>query len=255
MPERDEGRSRLSLRFHGALNDFLDADRRDRWFDHAVDVDPAVKDVIESLGVPHPEVDLILVDGVAAGFEYRAVDGDRIEVFPVGEGPEVPNDLRLAPPISPTPRFVLDGHLGRLARWLRLLGFDSLWDQDPDDHALAAASSGELRVLLTRDRGLLKRSEVAIGYCVRSDHPMDQLVEVVRRFGLVEALAPFTRCMACNGELQTVDKGAVADELEPGTRREHDEFRRCSSCGKVYWRGSHFERLRHVVDEVRERVG
>ncbi len=172
--------------------------------------------VIESAGVPHTEVG-----------EVR-LDGERIDVHPH------------AIPVPFTDAcFVLDGHLGRLAAYLRMLGFDCWYRREADDVELAGVASAEQRVLLTRDVGLLKRREVTRGYCVRHDLPREQLREVVRRFALSGRIQPFVRCMACNGQLRPVDKAEVADVVPPYVLATKDVFSRCASCGKVYWRGSH----------------
>lgn len=248
-------RHRAAVRAHGELGDFLPAGRRGRWFVHEFDVEPAVKDVVEAVGVPHPEVGALLVDGCPAGFEHRVGDGASIEVFPRGA---VPRTARPAGPPPPSElRFVLDVHLGRLARWLRLVGFDAWYRPDADDRELAARSASEGRILLTRDRELLKRSEVAHGSWVRHTDPDEQVVEVLGRFGggtAARPLAPFTRCMACSGRLEAVEKREVEGELEPGTRAAHEEFRRCRGCGRIYWPGAHHRRLAALVDEVQRRL-
>jgi uncharacterized protein with PIN domain len=238
------------FRFYAELNDFLPAARRQTAFTHAFRGRPAVKDLIESLGVPHTEVDLILVDGRSVDFRHAVRDGDRISVYPVFESIDIQPVLRLRPLPLRRPAFVLDGHLGRLAAYLRLLGFDTLYRNDFADSELARLSAAEDRILLTRDRGLLKRSLVARGYCVRSDSPAGQIREVAVRFDLAGSAAPFRRCLACNGLLRPVEKAAVADRLPPGTRERFDEFYRCAGCGKVFWPGAHFSRLQNIIWEA-----
>ncbi len=237
---------RLTLRFYAELNDFLPPARRQA-FAHAVMDQPAVKDVIQALGVPHTEVDLILANGEPVSFAYRVRDGDRVSVYPVFESLDIASLERLRPRPLREPRFVLDTHLGRLAAYLRMLGFDTRYERDADDATLADVSRGERRILLTRDLGLLMRDAVTHGYFVRAEHPERQLVEVLRRFDLREAIAPFTRCLRCNGPLVSVARDDIADRLPPRTLAHYTEFRQCPACGGIYWPGSHYERMRRLI--------
>lgn len=235
------------LRFYAELNDFLPEERRGRPFAYCFDRRASVKDVIESLGVPHTEVDLILVDGRPVDFGHIVRDGERISVYPVFEGLDIGPVQRLRPEPLREPRFVCDANLGRLARYLRLLGFDTSYRNDYADAEVARISARERRILLTRDRRLLRRRIINHGYCVRSDDPRQQAREVVRRFDLAGKARPFTRCTRCNGPLEDVDKSEILDRLEPKTRRYYDRFRRCRDCGRIYWQGSHHGRARALV--------
>jgi hypothetical protein len=209
-----------------------------------------VKDLIESLGVPHTEVDLILVNGLSVDFRHPVCDGDTVSVYPVFGSLDIRPALRLRPQPLRRPAFILDAHLGRLAAYLRLLGFDSLYRNDFSDQELARLSADEKRILLTRDRGLLKRSIVTRGYCVRSVKPRGQIREVAERFDLSGSAAPFRRCLSCNGLLHPVEKQAVRELLPPGTRERFEEFYRCTGCGKILWPGAHFSRLQSIVWEA-----
>lgn len=255
--------------FHGSLNDFLSATRRGQPIVREFEASPGVMDLIQALGVPHPEVDLIVVNGRPVGFDHRVRPDDRIDVFGLG-GPLDVLEARAAPvrgaadipgaggrpgliPMPPDPpRFVLDGHLGRLARYLRMLGFDCRYDRNAADDELARLSAEEGRILLTRDRGLLKRSIVRLGYLVRDDDPRRQLVEVVGRYGLAGTARPFSRCVRCNGEIEPVARSDVAERLagEPRTLRYFETFGRCAGCGSIYWQGSHFDRMSRLVEEI-----
>ena len=242
------------VRFYAQLSDFLPAARRGRSFAHGFSGTPSVKDVIESLGVPHTEVDWILVDGRPVGFDHRLADGERLSVYPRFMAIELPTAQRLQPePLDP-PRFVLDTHLGRLAAYLRLLGHDTLYLHAADDAELARVSRDADRTLLTRDRGLLKRNMVVRAYWVRAESPVEQIVEVARRFDLASSAAPFSRCLRCNTPVVRVDKTRVLPRLEPKTRRYFDEFGHCPTCDRVYWHGSHYARMRALVDEILDRT-
>lgn len=240
------------FRFYAELNDFLLPPRRMLEFVQPFDGRRSIKDMIESLGVPHTEVDLILVNGRTVDFSYLVADEDRISVYPVFESLDITPLLRLRPEPLRRPCFVLDQHLGRLAAYLRLLGFDTLYRNDYHDDELAATAAGDGRILLTRDRGLLKRKTVTRGYCIRSTASREQVREVVRRFDLAAAIRPFTRCVHCNGLLVDVAKAEISTRLLPRTREEYQEFRICTGCGQIYWRGSHHRWLDPFIQSLRE---
>lgn len=235
------------FRFYEELNDFLPPGRRKVEFEHQFHRRASVKDMIESLGVPHVEVELILVNGESVGFDYLVRDGDRISVYPMFESFDITPLLKLRPEPLRVMRFVLDTHLGTLARYLRLCGFDTLYRNDYDDAELARISASEHRILLTRDRDVLKRKIVTHGYFVRNDRPRRQLSEVFARFALYGTIVPFKRCTRCNGLLEEVDKESILHRLEPLTRQHYDDFRICTGCGHLYWQGSHFRHLQQLI--------
>ena len=237
----------VQLRFHGGLGFFLRNEQRDRTIAKALREKTSVKDVIESCGVPHPEVDLIRCDGVPVGFDHPLTREAALGIFGVADSPGAPSEGLQQRRVT---KFVADGHLGKLARDLRLLGFDALYASDASDASLAAACSHE-RALLTRDRRLLMHKVVRHGYCPRSHDPDEQIEEVVCRFDLSGLTAPFTRCLQCNGALARVSKREILDQLEPLTKIYYHEFRRCADCGKIYWAGSHFEKLRNRLERIR----
>ena len=219
-----------------------------------------VKDLVEAAGIPHTEVDLVVVDGEPVGLDHRPRPGDRLAVYPTLR--TLAPGGRLQPPPAGEVRFVADVHLGRLARLLRLLGFDTrgAGDRpgidlpDVDDATIAAVAEEEGRIVLTRDRGLLKRSRVARGVYVRSDEPEDQAVDVVRHLGVVDRLRPMTRCLRCGGPLVPAAKADVLDQLEPLTRAHHQDFRRCTRCGRAYWPGAHRPGLESLITRVTGRL-
>ena len=236
------------FRFYEELNDFLAPALRKCEFPYAFTGTPSVKDAIEAIGVPHTEVDLVLVNGESVDFTRRLAGGERVAVYPVFERLDITPVTRLrARPLRRT-RFVLDVHLGKLARYLRLLGFDTLYRTDYDDATIIRLSLDEQRIILTRDRGVLKHTAVTHGYWVRSTVPHEQLGEIVRVFDLGGNMRPFTRCMLCNGELRRVAKDAVADRLPPRARMYFEDFAQCQECAHVYWPGSHYQRMRQMVD-------
>jgi uncharacterized protein len=241
---------RAVFRFYAELNDFLPRERRGVAFTHAFRGKPSVKDVIEALGVPHAEVDLVLADGESVDFSWPLRDGARVSVYPVFESIDIGPVVRVRPEPLRELRFVLDGHLGRLAAYLRMVGFDVRWRNECADEELARIAAEEHRVLLTRDVGLLKRRAVTHGHWIRELDPRRQLAEVLRRFDLARSVAPFRRCLRCNELLQPVEKELVAHRLPPRVREGQHEFVRCPSCDRIYWKGSHHRRMERLVAEA-----
>ncbi len=244
-----------TLRFYEELNDFLPPRRRKRDIALTFDAPAPARHLIETLGVPHTEVELLLRNGESVDLEAPVKDGDRLAVYPLFESLDVSPLLRIRRRPLRRPRFLADAHLGRLAGYLRMLGFDTVIAGTADDRELARQAAREGRILLTRDRALLMRREVTHGCYVRPRPPRAQLAELVRRLDLCGAIRPFSRCIRCNGELEPVTKEAVRGRLPPGVAARCREFRRCPACGRVYWKGSHHRRMgemiRHLCPEHR----
>ncbi len=242
---------RLSL--HGDLDFFLPSKTRRKDITRSLSEKTSVKDVIESCGVPHPEVDVIVVNGEEVDFHYGVMNGAEVEVYP----PEIqsPQSKKKRLQVRTISRFVTDGHLGKLTRNLRLLGFDVAYDPRAHDRQLLDVMDRENRALLTRDRRLLIHAVVRTGYCPRSQDPDEQTVEVIRRFNLLGLIAPFTRCLRCNASLQEITKADIIEELEPLTKIYYEQFRRCTGCGQIYWPGSHFPKLQKRLEKIRANVG
>ncbi len=244
----------VDVRAYAELNDFLAPEQRGLTVRRPFRSHQTVKDVLEAMGIPHTEVDLILVNGDPEKFDYRPTSGDRIAAYPMFEAFDVGPTAKLRPTPLRDPRFVVDVNLGRLARLLRVLGFDVWWSSDADDQSLAEISLEQQRILLTRDRGLLKRRAITHGLFVHAQQPEEQTLEVLRRLDLSDRLKPLTRCVRCNGQLAPVSKDEVIDELEPLTRHYYDEFSRCPDCGRIYWAGSHHARLLGLVERLRAQL-
>ena len=243
---------KIRLRFHGDLNVFLGSKAGDAVIERRLAEKTSIKDVIESCGVPHPEVDLILVDEQTVGFNHTLANDTKVDVFPVENRGTDRTEKQLQ--TVNIVRFVADGHLGRLTRNLRLLGFDVAYCQNADDRQLLEVMVRENRALLTRDRRLLMHAIVQHGYWPRSQNADEQTIEVVRRFDLSELIAPFTRCLRCNAPLEAAAKADIIGKLEPLTKIYYDQFRRCPDCKQIYWSGSHFSKLQRRVEEIRSRV-
>ncbi len=240
------------FRFYAQLADFLPKGKPGA--PYRFEQPTSIKHMIEALGVPHTEVRLILANGQPVDFMYIVRDGDQISVYPDFESIDISPIISLQPKPLAQIRFVADIHLGRLAAYLRMLGFDTLYPEDYRDEELARLSSVEQRILLTRDRGLLKRSAVTYGYYVRETRPERQLIEVVKAFDLARSIQPFHRCLSCNGLLEPIDTEQIDDRLMPNTKEYYDEFRICLSCGKIYWKGSHYQRMQRLIERVLQEV-
>lgn len=230
--------STAHFRFLGRLKDFLPRDQRDQVIAVEFRERQSIKHLAESLGVPHPEIGPVLVNGQPGALSTITQDGDQVEVHPVTNGCLV------------KPRFLLDAHLGRLTAYLRMLGFDCLYRNDYEDETLAEIAQSEGRILLSRDRRLLMRKAVTYGYCLRSLDSLEQLSEVIQRFDLTLRIAPFHRCLRCNHPLEPVAKETVQDRLEPLTKLYFHEFQICPACRQIYWKGSHYEKLQKLVEEI-----
>ena len=237
-----------TFRFYEELNDFLPPLQKKQEITIEFERRNSIKDMIESLGVPHTEVDLILVNQISVDFSYIVNDRDRISVYPVFESLDISPVNRLRPEPLRKTRFVLDTHLGKLAKYLRMLGFDTLYDNTWDDAALTDISRhGEGRILLTRDIGLLKRKIITHGYFVREIKPRLQTGEILLRFDLRRMIKPFQRCVHCNSVILPARKEDIEGKVPAGIFRDFDEFVICNNCQRIYWKGSHYDRMMNFI--------
>lgn len=239
-----------SFRFYEELNDFLAPERRGREFVCRCARAATTKHMIEALGVPHTEVELVLVNGESVDFKRLIADGDRVAVYPKFEAFDIAPLLRVRETPLRETRFVADAHLGALAHLLRLTGFDTRYDNAFDDAEIEQLAAAERRIVLTRDRELLKRRSIDHGCYVRALEPQRQLHEVFERLDLARSARPFTRCLACNGVLRAVDKASIEGRLPPQVREACDRFAACDGCDRVFWEGSHWRRMRDTVASV-----
>ena len=230
--------STAHLLFLDKLKDFLPREQRQQFIRVDFRGRQSIKHLAESLGVPHPEIGRVQVNGQEATLSAISQDGDQMELHPIPNGCPI------------EPRFLLDNHLGRLAAYLRMLGFDCLYENDYSDEDLDEVLQREARILLSRDRRLLMRKVVIHGYCPRSLDSLEQLTEVIQRFDLIGRILPFHRCLRCNHPLEPLPKEAVLDRLEPLTKLYFDEFQLCPACKQVYWKGSHYERMQRIIGKL-----
>lgn len=228
-----------TFRFYAELNDFLPPVKRKITFRYHFTNNPSIKDAIEALGVPHPEVDLLLVNGKSKSFAYQLKNADKISVYPVLESLDNAKVRRI--------KFILDVHLGKLARYLRLLGFDADYHNNYADAEIVRQAKRQHRVILTRDIGLLKNKNVTRGYWLRATQPRQQIIEILKRFNLFTSVAPFTRCLECNGKIKAISYKMAVARLPEKTRKYYRKFYQCRQCKNIYWQGSHFKKLEKLV--------
>lgn len=240
----------ITFRFYEELKDFLPKEKKSQPFTITLKGNPSVKDTIEALGIPHTEVDLILVNSKPVEFTYRLKDKDYISVYPVFESLDISDITILRDNGLRSPKFVLDSHLGKLARYLRLLGFDTIYNNDFEDQEIIKISLNDNRIILTRDKGILKNNAVTHGYYIRSQKPKEQINEVIRRFNLESLIKPFTVCSLCNGEIVSVTKDLVKAQLKSLTKKHYNKFFMCSRCKKIYWEGSHYDRIKNFINNL-----
>jgi len=238
------------FRFYAELNDFLNKDKKFQTFVYTFSGNPAIKHCIEAIGVPHTEVELILANGISVGFYYQLQNNDFVSIYPVFESFDVSSLLQLRPNPLRKSKFILDVHLGKLAKKLRMLGFDTLYRNNYTDPEIIHISLNEKRIILTHDKGILKAKSVKHGYWIRSSKLEEQIAEVLHRFDLFSQIKAFHRCMVCNGLIHEVEKETVSTLLLPKIKLYYDEFYTCSVCDKIYWKGSHFDRMVAYIQKL-----
>ena len=240
----------IHLRFYEELNDFLPLEKQKIRFDHSVATKTSIKDIVEALGVPHTEIDLILVNGKSVDFTYQIKNNDDISIYPVFEKLDISEINHLRPEPLRNPKFILDVHLGKLARHMRLLGFDTIYDNSYADKTIALHSQNENRIVLTRDIGLLKNKIISRGYWIRQTDPEKQIREILDTFDLYRKCQPFTRCIECNGLLEEIEKKEIDRFIPPLAKKYYAHFMQCHSCKRIYWEGTHYQKLKAWVDKI-----
>src|SRR5438067_481118 len=238
------------FRFYEELNDFLAPDRYKREFQTPFARAATVKNAIEALGVPHTEVELILVNGRSVDFAHRLCDGDRVAVYPKFEALDIAPLLRVRPQPLRITRFIADAHLGGLARFLRMAGFDTLYDNRCSDGDILSLAQSQGRIILTRDRALLMCRDVTHGCYVHALEPRAQFRELAERLQLASSVRPFTLCLHCNLPLAAIDAAEASNRVPPAIAGSYDRFRVCPGCQRIYWEGSHWKRMRAFLGEM-----
>lgn len=239
-----------SFRFYAELNDFLPPERQKCLFLYSFKDNPSIKDTVEAIGVPHTEVDLILVNGKSVTFSYILQNDDIVSVYPVFEGLDISEVTHLRAKSLREPKFIVDVHLGKLAKYLRILGFDVLYRNNYEAAEIIKIAKNETRIILTKSVALLKNKLVTRGYWIRSKNLFEQLKEVLLRFDLFVRIKPFSRCLVCNGVIKPITKKSIINGLLPDTKLYFEKFYQCDSCNKIYWQGSHYYHMQNVVNEL-----
>jgi len=237
------------VRFHGRLNFFISKKKREQWLPYTFKDKVTIKDALESLGPPHPEFELVTMNGRGVTWTDFVEDGAEIEGY-AERSPDFSDASLLYPPYQGRMRFILDTHLGRLAAYLRMMGYDTLYENDFPDDVIAQIANDEQRIVLTRDIGVLKRSLVTYGYYVRETNPEKRLHELNERYSLKADMKPFTLCMVCNHPIHPVAKEDIIDKIPPDSAQYYDQFHQCESCARIFWRGSHHERMQGLIDSL-----
>lgn len=240
----------VSIRVYAELNDLIPPPQRGTEHVYELHDKRSIKDLLESIGIPHTEIGLVLVNHLPVDFSFIVKGTEHISVYPVFRTLDISTVTNCQPAPLKVPRFVLDNHLGKLAAYLRMMGIDSLYRNNYSDSELADISASDNRILLTCDRQLLMRNQVTYGYFVRSRKPKQQVIDVITRYDLREQLRPFTRCIKCNGSLFTVNKKDIKDLLAPDTREYYDRFWQCDTCSRIYWQGSHYIKMKSVIENI-----
>jgi len=239
------------FRFYAELNDFLPLTKKQRTFDYIYAGPLKLQEAILSIGVPLSEIDLILVNSESVNLDYSLKGGENVSVYPVFESLDISSLAALRPQPLRDTRFILDAHLGKLARYLRMTGFDTLYKNDFEDAVIVQRSQAENRIILTRDKALLRSPKIRHGYYVRSIHPKAQLTEVIRKFDLRSQLQPFSRCIVCNHPIEKVSKTLIIERVPHDTFQQFHDFYVCKQCDKVYWEGSHYERMQQFIRSLK----
>jgi len=243
--------NQVFFRFYEELNDYLPDEERKVWIEYFFKDRMNIQDAIQSFGVPPGEIDLILVNQQSKSFDYLLQDGDRISVYPVFELFDLSGISRLREKPLRNPTFICDVHLGRLCKYLRMLGWDTLYSNHFTPDEMIAISLRERRIILSRSYRLTRHKEVSHSYRIRSSDSLEQVKDLISKLDLSDRINPLTRCLNCNAMLVPVDKQAVIQLLQDRTAKYYNEFFKCPDCNQIYWKGSHFENmLRFISNKI-----
>jgi len=245
---------KVFFRFYEELNDFLPSERQKVQFSYEYILDTSVKDCIESLGVPHSEIDLILVNGQPVDFNYLMHEGDTVSVYPEFESFDITADTKVRDSSLREPKFVVDIQLGKLAKYLRMFGFDTLYNNRLTNYDIIKLSLEQKRAILTKSINLLKRKEIVRGYWLRSYYPQEQISEVLKRFDLKNKIKEFTRCIICNSELHLIEKSEIIDTLPLKVIEQQNIFLFCPDCKKAYWKGTHYNKMSFLINTILSKI-
>ncbi|HET6558840.1 MAG TPA: Mut7-C RNAse domain-containing protein [Prolixibacteraceae bacterium] len=240
--------NQVAFRFYEELNDYLPENMRKVWIESAVNKGCTVGEKIHAYGLPLDEVDLVLVNQQSRGFDYPLMDGDRVSVYPQFELLNVSETTQVREKALRNPRFICDVHLGKLCKYLRMLGWDTHYSNQYTPEDIIGLAKEENRMILSRNVLFSRNKEVERFWWVRSADSLEQLKDIVIRLDLSEQADPLTRCLNCNGLLEPIEKPKIAHRLEVNTAQYYNEFFHCITCDQVYWKGSHYENMLKFID-------
>ncbi len=238
------------LRFYSTLNYLLPKDRRNADFEVEFKGKRSVKDMIESLGVPHTEVDIILVNGRSVDFNYILREGDKISVYPAFEKPDIEDLVHLCSTFPSHTKFIADINLGDIVKYMRVLGFDVYFDPSLSPREIIKYAKRYGRTIITKSRKLLKFREIDNGLLLYAGTTEEQIRGIISRLGLKRSVKPFSRCLRCNKVLVNIAKEKIEDRIPPKTRSFCDRYAYCKDCNRIYWEGTHVFEMRKLINRI-----
>ena len=241
--------NKVRFRFYEELNNYLPEEMRKVWVEDSFAEGSSIRDVIQFLGIPLDEIDLVLVNQQSVEFDYLLQEGDRISVYPVFESFDLSGISLVREKPLRNPMFICDVHLGRLCKYLRMLGWDTLYSNQYTPKEIIAISLQEKRIILSRSGQLIRHKEVTHAYWIRSAEPIEQIRELIYKLDLSSRGNPLTRCLKCNEKLLPVGKQEILHRLPPLTEKYYNEFLRCPTCDQFYWKGSHYENMLKFIQQ------
>lgn len=247
--------SKVTISVQGDLNELLPRKYRLIKLEIEYQGRQSIKHMIESLGIPHTEIGFLTANEQPIDFSYLVQHADHVIVYPATPNLDTYSGMFTDGKLDVEPHFILDNHLGKLATYLRILGFDAVYRNDYEDDELAAESVNLNRILLTRDRQLLMRKTIRFGYLIRSLLAEEQIIEIIQRFNLTGIVKPHHRCLRCNVPLVAVEKNSILHRLQPKTMKYFHDFHFCPQCERVYWKGSHYDRMVDSVANILDQTG
>lgn len=242
-----------NFRFFDDINFFLNKEQQNIDINYSFDGNPSVKDCIEAIGVPHTEVEAICINNIYSNFNKKINNNDSINVYSYNSNIDLSNIIELRPKIKEY-KFIVDANVGKVAKNLRMFGFDTYYDFDLPDKEIVNLAEREERIILSRDWGLLKRKNAIWGYYPRSQTTDEQLSEIIKRFNLYDKFNPLSLCLECNGKINKIDKGEAQSNLDEGVLRDYDEFYKCNTCNKFFWKGSHYDKMLETINKWKKDV-
>jgi len=240
----------IHLRFYEELNAFIPQDLRKKRFTHTLKVHTSAKDLIESFNVPHTQVNMILVNSEQADFCHIIKDQDDVSVFPYFHRFDIDGITKITHPKPYIIRFITDNHLGKLVLDLRMLGFDTHFNKSITQSELVSCANHQERIVLTKNRNILKRKDLKYGYYIYEDNADEQLAEVILQYDLFDEVNPFSRCLVCNSLMEPINKKLVLDRLPPKVKQKHTTFTYCPTCDKIYWKGTHYKKMKQRIEDI-----